>query len=181
MTQRCSEVLAFLKKRKLTVLLLLVTFTACLIWLASRGSMTDSSGDAQDIWKTITSYYSGDIYPSYVLYKGFVSVYPYVWLYQLAVLFGTNEFFFVMVYHARLFTYITVIGLPNFIKYLFDYEPKWWQRILIIPLLYLIWVKTGALSQLMVDLTSCAIFMLSINSAIMIENKTGIKRVLSSL
>ena len=181
MKQKCTEVLTFLKKHKLTVILFLVTFIAFLIWLASRGSMVDSSGDAQDIWKTITSYYSGDIYPSYVLYKGFVSVYPYVWLYQLAVLFGTNEFFFVMVYHALLFTYITVVGLPNFIKYLFDYEPKWWQRILIIPLLYLIWVKTGALSQLMVDLPSCAIFMLAINSAIKIENKTGIKRVLSSL
>ena len=44
-------------------------------------------GDVTDIWETITSFYSGNIYPSYVLYKGILSVYPYVWFYELSKIF----------------------------------------------------------------------------------------------
>lgn len=128
--------------------------------------MISSSGDAADIWQTITTFYSGSIYPSYVLYKGFMSVYPYVWLYQLSLLLHCNEFLFVMIYHALLFSYITVIGIPQLITHFTGYNAKLWQRLLLIGTLFLFWKPTYALNCLMVDLPSCAVFIAACNCSV---------------
>lgn len=159
-----------------TVFLFLAAFLYLLIKLFVLGSMNTMSGDAADIWQTIQSFYAEDIYPSYVLYKGFASVYPYVWLYQLALIFGINEFFFVMVYHGLLFAYIAVIGIPALVKELTEYEAWVWQKAALIIVLYWYWNRYGALSQLMVDLPSCAFFLLSMQCAAAILKSSGYKR-----
>ena len=41
-----------------------------MIFTWHQDSMISISGDASDIWKTITSFHTKDIYGSYVLYKG---------------------------------------------------------------------------------------------------------------
>lgn len=159
-----------------TVFLFLAAFLYLLIKLFVLGSMNTMSGDAADIWQTIQSFYTEDIYPSYVLYKGFASVYPYVWLHQLALVFGINEFFFVMVYHGLLFAYITVIGVPALVKELTEYEAWVWQKAALIIVLYWYWNRYGALSQLMVDLPSCAFFLLSMQCSAAISRSSGYKQ-----
>lgn len=156
--------------------LFLACFAFLLLSLMRTGDMIFASGDATDIWKTITTFYTEDCYPSYVLYKGFASVYPYVWLYQLAVLLGTNEFFFVMCYHALLFGYIAAFGAPTLVRELTGYEPKWWQKTLLAVVLYWFWNRYRVLGQIMVDLPSCAFFLLSIQCAAAISRHSGWKR-----
>lgn len=159
-----------------TVILFLAAFLYLLIKLFVAGSMINASGDAADIWQTITSFYTEEIYPSYVLYKGFAAVYPYVWLYQLALVLNLNEFFFVMVYHGLLFAYITVIGVPALVKELTGYETWVWQKAALVIVFYWYWSRYYALSQIMVDLPSCAFFFLSIQCAAAISRSSGYKR-----
>lgn len=164
-------------KKNSKFFLFVLTFLCFLIWIYSKKSMILNSGDAADIWKTITSYYSDECYLSYVMYKGIASVYPYVWLYQLSCFLGINEFFFIMVFHALLFSYITTIGIPYFISTLLRCNPLLWQRILLPIFLFLIWRPTSALDQLMVDLPSCAIFVMTLCIALYIEKCQGRKRL----
>lgn len=142
------------------------------------GSMVSRSGDAADIWKTIKSFRSEEIYPSYVMYKGFFSIYPYVWLYELAELLSLNDFFFIMCYHAALFGYITVVGIPVMAERLTGYRAKLWQRAAVVLVLYWFWDRYRVLTQIMVDLPSCAFFIMSIHCAVKLEENTGWKRCL---
>ena len=138
--------------------------------------MAYARGDAADIWKSITTFHTGDLYPSYVLYKGFASVYPYVWFYQLAKLLNINEFFFVMCYHSLLFSYIVVIGVPVLVETLTEYKPKLWQKVLLFIVLHWFWGRYYVLTQLMVDLPSCAFFLMDIHCAVLIGQTVKWKR-----
>lgn len=149
-----------------TIVLFLLSFAFILVKLMNRGTMVDISGDAADIWQTITTFDAEYPYMSYVLYKGMASVYPYVWLYQLAKLFGTNDFFFIMCYHAVLFSYVAVIGIPVLIQKLTGHKPKLWQKAALVVVLYWCWNRYFVLTQLMVDLPSCAFFFLAMHCAI---------------
>lgn len=147
-----------------------------LLQLLKNGTMTYASGDAADVWKTITTFHTDDIYPSYVLYKGFAAVYPYVWFYRLAMLLNVNEFFFVMCYHAVLFSYIVVIGVPKLVEELTEYKVKLWQKVALFIVLFWYWNRYYVLTQLMVDLPSCAFFLMSIHCAILIGHSSKRKR-----
>lgn len=151
---------------------------AYMLWLLDTGSMTSSSGDAADCWHSITTWYSSERYGSYTLYKGFAAVYPYVWLYQLAVAVHINEFFFCMLYYACLFAYITSIGLPLIAEYLTGWIPRLWQRITTAAFFFVIWKRTYALSELMVDLPSAAYFVMAVVCALTISKVQGKKRLL---
>ena len=70
------------RRRIGTVLLFVISFWFVLYQLVQRGTMIDISGDAADIWKSIKTFGTDDLYPSYVLYKGFDSVFPYVSFYR---------------------------------------------------------------------------------------------------
>jgi hypothetical protein len=146
------------KESIITAILFSVTAVALFLWLSTKQDMLLPSGDATDIWKCITTFDSTARYPSYVLYKGFASIYPYVWLYRLSVALHVNEFFFIRIYHALLFSYITTIGTPAIVHYFTGHKPQLWQRILLCVTLFWFWYWTGALDLLMVDLPSCAAF-----------------------
>ena len=146
------------------------------MWLAFSGSMVDGSGDAADVWQTIKTYYTAERYGSYVMYKGIASVYPYVWLYQLAMLLKLNEFFFIWLYHAVLFAFVSVYGIPDLVEHLLQFKAHLWQRLLLPVILFWLWAPSHALDQLMVDLPSCAFFFLAANCAIRIETADGKKR-----
>lgn len=148
------------------------------IWLLEKGSMINESGDAADIWKTITTYYTVDRYPSYVLYKGFAAIYPYVWLYHLALRFHLNDFFFIMCYHAVLFGYIICWGVPSLVEALTEYKTRFWQKLVLMVTLFWFWERYRVFNQLMVDLPSCAFFLMSIQCAAIIEQYVGWKRYL---
>lgn len=142
-------------------------------WLCSKGSMIAQSGDAADCWQGITTWYSAERYGSYTLYKGFASVYPYVWLYKMAVTVHINEFFFCMLYHAVLFTYITIVGLPHISSRLTGWTPALWQRAIVPGFFFVIWQPTGALSELTVDLPSCAFFIMAASCILTISERQG--------
>lgn len=159
-----------------TSCLFVFTFVIVFIQLLRFGSMTNISGDAADIWKTITTWYDNDTHPSYVLYKGFASVYPYVWLYQIAKFFKVNDYLFIMCYHALLFSYVTTVAIPVFVNKLTKYRPSLLQKVMVVIVLCWYWWRYRALTQLMVDLPSCAFFFMSIHTAILIENSSEQRR-----
>lgn len=166
-------------RRKMgTILLFVISFLFILFKLVQNDTMTYASGDAADIWKSIKTFYTDDLYPSYVLYKGFASIFPYVWFYQLAMLLNVNEFFFVMCYHAFLFAYITVVGIPVLVEFLTQYKTKIWQKAILVMTLYWFWSRYMVLTQIMVDLPSCAFFLMSVHCAILVGKSTQWRRVL---
>lgn len=159
-------------------LLFSVVVILYLCWLVPQGSMLASSRDAAETWHSITTWYSGERYGAYTLYKGFSAIYPYVWLYQLALLCHVNEFFFCMLYHALLFSFVVTIGIPQVTEYLLDYRPRFWQRVVLIVFFSLIWKPTFVLSELMVDLPSCAFFLASLLCVCAIPRSYGGKQLL---
>lgn len=156
--------------------LFIVVFVLMALYLQSTGPMNNISGDAASIWHTIKSFHSEDIVPSYVLYKGFASVYPYVWFYDLSVWLGVGEFFFIKIYHCLLFAYISTIGFPYFISRILKVKPKVWQRCLLVIAFFYLWKSNLAFNQLMVDLPSLGFFLMALNSALKIEASTGKRR-----
>jgi len=178
--------MALLITRKVTpkmqqwILFFLITILY-MVWLCSKGSMIAGSGDAADCWHSITTWYSADRYGSYTLYKGFAAVYPYVWLYRMAAAVHINEFFFCMLYHAVLFAYMTVIGLPYISSRLTGWTPVLWQRAIVPVFFFVIWQPTGELSELMVDLPSCTFFVMAVSWALYLIETTGKRRLVSAL
>lgn len=143
-------------------------FLAMSVFLINRGTMCDDSGDAAEIWKTIKTYGTNNMYASYVLYKGVQAVYPYVWLYRMAVFFGTNEWLFVMLFYGLVFSYITTIGFPHLVEMFFKINTVHYRKLILGLVCFYFWEKTLALSQLMVDLPGLMYFLLLVNAALKI-------------
>lgn len=127
---------------------------------------TSVSGDAKSIWRSIVGIANGTPEGSYVMYKGMISCYPYVWFYQLSQALRLPTFFFFKLYHALLFAYITTIGVPCIMEHLFQKRPKAWQILLFSVAAFILWRPTWALDQLMVDLPCCAFFIFSVHMAL---------------
>lgn len=149
--------------------LFFVAFAGMAVYLKLTGSMVSWSGDAGSIWETIKSFYSGNMASSYVLYKGFASVFPYAWFYQMSLAFGVGEFVFVKLYHCLLFAYICTIGFPYLVENLLHIKAKVWRKAVLMLILFWLWKSNHAFDQLMVDLPSLAYFLLLVNSALKIE------------
>ncbi len=126
------------------------------------------SGDADSIWTYIKSMDTDTPVGSYVLYKGIFSVYPYRWFYQWAMMLNLPEFVFFKVYHCLLFAYIASMGLPNIYIKIRKKGVSKWRRLMLMLVCFLFWKSTGALSQLMVDLPSAAVFVASVSTALTI-------------
>ena len=164
------------KEKKLSIVLFLASFIFVMYYLLKRGTMVDFYGDAYDIWQSITSFYSRERKPSYVMYKGFSSIFPYVWLYHLSQLIHINDFFFIMFYHALLFSYIAVYGAPMMIEELTNYRAKPWQKAMTTLVFFLYWERYYAVSHLSVDLPSCAFFLIAIQCGISVRKSQSWKR-----
>lgn len=161
-----KEPVSSISKRDLlqSVCLFLFAFLLLSIYLLDRSPII--GGDASSIWQSIVGLAEGTPVGSYVMYKGFMSCYPYVWFYKLSKLLGLPTFFFLKAYHAALFAYITTIGVPYVVRQLFHHKPRWWQIIPFTVIVYILWQPTSALDQLMVDLPCCAFFFFSVQMAI---------------
>lgn len=129
-------------------------------------NMISWSGDAADIWNTITSFHTDNVYGSYVLYKGINSVYPYVWLYDLSQFFNVNEWFFIRIFYAGAFAYISSIGFPNMVELLVQQRAKLYRRCLCSILMWYFWYYSMAFTQLMIDLPCLMYYILLINTAL---------------
>ncbi len=141
-------------------------FIVLTLYLDNSGLLVGISGDATSIWKTIISFNTADVYPSYVLYKGFLSIYPYLWLYRLALALGLSEFFLIKIFHCLLFAYVSAIGIPNVVRRILGIEKnKTWRIVLLILALFWVWAPNLTFTQMMVDLPGLAYFLLMINAA----------------
>lgn len=129
-------------------------------------SMISQSGDAADIWQTITSFHTPQIYGSYVLYKGINSVYPYIWLYDLSMLLGINEWFFIKMFYCCSFAYVSAIGFPSAIELLTNKETKLYRRLIFCITMWYFGYYSMAYTQLMVDLPCLLYYILLINTAL---------------
>lgn len=140
-------------------------------------SMISSSRDAADIWKTITSFHTKNIYGSYVLYKGINSVYPYIWLYDFSVILNVNEWTFIKIFYCGAFAYTAAIGFPNMIEFLTNQETKLYRRFLFVVAMWYFGYYSCAYTQLMVDLPCLMYYVLLINAALkLFRKKKGILR-----
>lgn len=158
--------------RKIEVLLPFLLAVIVYISLTfGKLNMGQNSGDAADIWKTIVSWYTDNIYGSYVMYKGIHSVYPYVWLYKVAKMVGVNEWLFVKLFFTVTFAYVAAVGFPNMIELLTNKETNCYKRGALVILFWYFWYPTNALTNLMVDLPCLAYFVILINSALKIYRK----------
>ena len=134
-------------------------------------SMIALSGDAVDIWETITSIHTKNIYGSYVLYKGINSVYPYVWLYDLSVFLNVNEWIFIRIFYCGAFSYIAAIGFPNMIELLTNRETKLYRRVMFVIAMWYLGYLYWAYTQLMIDLPCLMYYVLLINAALKLFRK----------
>ena len=146
----------------------MVAFIMIGLYLFPKETMTFASSDAAEIWKTIMTYETEDVYGTYVLYKGLSAVYPYLWFYKLSLLLGLNEWFFVKIYHCVLFSYVTTIGFPKMIELLTKQKVKTYRKLILMILCFYFWEYTYALSNLMIDLPSMCYFVLLVNCGLKI-------------
>ncbi len=159
-----------IQQKKYSILCFFIGFGLMLWLLYPQSDMLAGSGDARSIWESITTLFSGNITPSYVLYKGFLSVYPYAWFYNIADFFGLNHFIFIKLYHCLLFAYVAGVGLPFTISRLLKIQVKGYRQVIFTVVLFFMIKFTGALHVMMVDLPSMAFFVLAVNMALKITN-----------
>lgn len=143
-------------------------FMCMCLYLLPKGSMCTISGDAADIWQTIKSFGHEDMHGSYVLYKGILSVYPYVWLYRLAMLLHTDEWLFIKLFYCLAFAYITAKALPDTYELLSGQKTVHFRRFVLVFVCFYFWRYNLALSQMMVDLPCLMLFLFLVNAALRI-------------
>lgn len=150
-------------------------FAFTIYWIAyySLTDMISFSNDATDIWKTIESFHSDNIYGSYVLYKGINSIYPYVWLYDLANRIGGNEWFFIKIFYGLAFSYISAIGFPDIIEYLTGCSAYCFRRLINICILFFLWTYSKIFSVMVIDLPCLFYFVLLVQIALRIYRKNS--------
>ena len=153
------------KERTCTICLFILSFALVTTYIAGISPIS-ISGDAQSIWQSIVGIANGTPVASYVMYKGIMSCYPYVWFYQLSKLLRLSDFFFFKLYHGILFAYVTTIAVPCVVEYLFRKRPRVWQIFLFSVTVFVLWKPTLAFDQLMVDLPCCSFFFFAIHMAI---------------
>lgn len=162
---------AIYSKDKKTYISFIFAFIIMCIYIIPMKDMISKSGDAQSIWNAIITFDTNNQESSYVMYKGFLSIYPYVWFYRFSNIFGVDHFLFIKIYHATLFAYITAVGFPALISSVIKVKMNICRRLVFVLLCFYMWEYTQALSQLMIDLPSLAVFILMVNTVIKISDK----------
>ena len=138
---------------------LIVALIVTSLYLFPRSDMVTRSGDSADIWKTIITWHSNDVYGSYVLYKGFESVYPYVWFYDWSVALGLDQLFFIKCYYIVMFALSTTFLLPKIFEKLTGVVPKNYKILILFVICFFFWIPASALT-LQVDLPSLFYFLI---------------------
>ena len=159
-----------MKKSAFWVLLSCFLFAFLLHFISIYNINIAPPSDAENTWKMIKSFYSGDIYPAPQLYKGLHAVFPYVWLYHLSIRFGLNEFFFVKAYLAALFAFASAICLPYVISTFLKKRVGLIPRVIWILIAWWIWSPYGVFIALWVDLPNFAYLSIAAAASLMLVN-----------
>lgn len=125
-------------------------------------NLVSSSGDANSIWQTITTYNAKTVISSYVLYKGILSVFPYVWLYDLSKYFNLDQFVFVKIYFSILYGLATGIAIPFVISKISNVKNNIYLNVICSGIVFYLLKSTGIFNQLMIDLPSFAFFCITL-------------------
>lgn len=157
------------KNQKLKILLLnsylapfCISFALVGFYIFPLPDLLMGGGDAASIWQTITTFRSEKITSSYVLYKGFLSIYPYIWLLELSIFLKLDAFFFIKLYHVLLFSFVAAIGVPYTVSKILSVEIKLYKNIIFVLVLFQLTKFTGIFQMLMVDLPSWTFFVAGI-------------------
>lgn len=140
--------------------------------IAAIPDMLGGSTDMHSIWGSITTFYSGDMQSSYVLYKGVHSVYPYVWLYQLSNILGVNDFFFIKIFFALLFA-CSALCMPYIMSKLLKKNNNIFLRAAWILIACWIWKPYNVFNHMSVDLPNFAYLTMAAAAALKL-GQTGI-------
>ncbi|MBI6873593.1 hypothetical protein [Clostridium aciditolerans] len=141
-------------------------FILMALYLFPQKDLIARSGDAVETWKVVTTFLNSNPEHSYVMYKGFLSIIPNVVLYQLALFWGVDQFFFVKMFNCISFAYISTIGLPYFFSYVFNKKIENYKIYILTIILYL---EMGVnFSFISVDASSIVVMLLTVNSVIRI-------------
>ena len=156
-------------------------FCLLLVGLASPAqSFVETSGDANSIWQTIITFNTDDVASSYVLYKGFLSVYPYVWFYDISTYFGVDHFLFIRIYHAFLFAISAGVALPYTISRVLCVKNKLIPSLIFMCVLLLLTWHTHIYTALMIDLPSFAFYSVAMSLVVMwVDIKSNKKKYLA--
>lgn len=167
----------FLKENAVDILCFLFGFVIMTVFLWDE-TMVRGSGDAAVTWNYITK--QGDYSWPYTLYKGILAVEPYTMMYKICVALHLPPIFLVKVYHCVLFAYLAGIGLPAVVYGFLKKKQNPILRLLLVPLLFVMYRHTLALNNMMVDLPTCAFFVGSVQCAFSIfeHHKKGLWRYL---
>ena len=144
------------------------------LWYIYPISPIGNSGDAANIWTAIVGLATGKPEASYVMYKGILSCYPYVWFYQLSQVFGVSEFFFLKIYHAMLFAYVSVVAFPNiYLKLTGKEKVSTLSKGILAVVMFLLWKDYLIFDQLMIDLPSMACFVATVSVLLSWKKQAG--------
>lgn len=133
-------------------------------------TMCDTSGDANENWLVILSYGKEKLYGSYVLYKGLIILYPWVWLRKASIIIGLNEWTLIKLFYILCFSYVSAIGFPKIIEKLTGDENKWWRNAILVICCYYFWSTGYVLTQLVIDLPCLTFFVFFVNLALDYNN-----------
>lgn len=178
---RCYTDLRMLSGKKFSFFLFTLCFVLFFAWLWPQ-SLTSRSGDAYDIWQAIITYYDSNPSSSYVMYKGFLSVYPYVWMHAISQKIGVESAIFIKVFYSLIFSFVSTLGMPFIFEYLVRKKVNEVWKILFTPLLFFLWRFNLTLNSLVIDLPSLGILVASVCLSIKMHTTkfTDVKYILLS-
>ena len=170
-----NRIKKFIKDNAVDIVCFLLGFFIMAVFLKGR-SMIENSMDARVTWSFITK--QGDYSSPYTLYKGILAVEPYTMLYKISTALHLSSIFLVKVYHCLLFGYLAGVGFPAVAYGFLKKKQNPILRVLLVPLLFVMYSNTGVLDNLMVDLPTCAFFVGSVHCAFSLfeHHKKGIWR-----
>lgn len=121
--------------------------------------------DATETWEVAKSFFSEDKYYSYVMYKGIYAFIPSIIDYVVSTLLNIPYFYFLKVFNAICFAYVSVYGIPFLVESIHKNKAIIvWQRYLLVLLLLVF--EHNVNFCISVDMFSCTMFFMLCNSVI---------------
>ena len=99
----------------------------------------------------------------------------------MSLFLGIDDFFFIKLFHAVLFSYLAVAGLPGIAGWILGKKVKTWQRALLAAVLYYLWLVSETLINMWVDLPRFAYLVYAANQVIRLNRPSSFPKWLRSL
>ena len=152
------------------IFIFIFAFTIMFLLLLGYKDLYGGSGDANQTWNVVTTFFKKHRTYSYVMYKGIYAFIPGVISYNLGVFFNINQFLFLKIINSLGFAYISTVGIPNLVKKLLNKkEIEIYKYYLFVLVFFLL--ENNVFCFISVDYYSATLFILLCNITIrLIEN-----------